>query len=314
MRQDTLVYILKRVLLFPVFFIFFSVVLFTIVMAAPGDPVAVAAGPSASAEAIELLRHELGLNDPLRVQYKNYIVNFLRLDFGESIKFRGQRVSTLFWERFKVSAPLGAASLIISTTLGVAVGLFVTFKKGTWLDSLIMSSLLFFVAIPSLLFIQFLILFLSLKLGWLPAGWSGGWEMIFTPTAIIPLLTLSLVGIAGFARFVRTLTINIVDEQYVLVAKAKGLPPHKIALDYVLRNAWLPLITVLMPALFTFFEGSFFVERIYGIPGLAKFTIEAVFSRDYPVLLYLGLLFSMVTVFIFLAQDILYRLADRRVT
>ena len=313
MRQDTLIYALQRVALFPIFFVIFSAVLFLVVVHAPGDPVLVVAGPHASDEAIENLRHELGLDKPLIVQYKNFVVNFLQFDFGESIKFQDQRVSTLFWERFKVSAPLGAASLLISTVVGIAVGLIATFKKGTWLDTLLLSSFLFFAAIPSILLIQLFILFLSLKLGLLPSGWSGGWEMIFTPTAIIPILTLSLVGIGGFARFVRTLTVNIVDEQYVLVAKAKGVAPHKIALDYVLRNAWLPLITVLMPALFTFFEGSFFVERIYGIPGLARFTIESVFARDYPVILNLGLLFSMIGVFIFLAQDIAYRVADPRV-
>ena len=176
-----------------------------------------------------------------------------------------------------------------------------------------MSFFLFFAAIPSLLLIQFFILFFSLKLGLLPAGWSGGWDAIFTTTAIIPILTLSLVGVVSFARFVRTLTVNIVDEQYVLVAKAKGLSPRKIALGYVLRNAWLPLITVLVPALFTFFEGSFFVERIYGIPGLAQFTIDSVFARDYPVILNLGLLFSMISIFIFLLVDVLYNFADPRV-
>ena len=313
MRQDVLVYAIKRFALFPIYFLIFSVALFSVVVYAPGDPVRVAAGPSASDEAIERVRHELGLDKPLPVQYKEFVFNFLQLDFGESIKFRGERVSKLFWERFVVSAPLGAASLVISTVLGIAVGLFATFKKGTWLDTFLLSFFLFFAAIPSLLLIQFFILFFSLKLGLLPAGWSGGWDAIFTTTAIIPILTLSLVGVVSFARFVRTLTVNIVDEQYVLVAKAKGLSPRKIALGYVLRNAWLPLITVLVPALFTFFEGSFFVERIYGIPGLAQFTIDSVFARDYPVILNLGLLFSMISIFIFLLVDVLYNFADPRV-
>lgn len=181
------------------------------------------------------------------------------------------------------------------------------------MDTPLISFFMTFQAIPAIILIQVFIMIFSLKLGLLPAGWSGGWEQIFTPTAVIPILTMSLVGIAGFARFVRALTLSIVEEQYVLAAKARGVHPFKIAIYYVLRNASLPLMTVLMPAFFTFFETSLFVEIIYGIPGLARFTIDAVFARDYPVILSLGLIFATWSVITIWIVDVSYHLIDPRV-
>lgn len=313
MRKEVIRYAVRELLLYVPLFFVASVLLFVFVMLAPGDPVNVIAGPSASQEVIERVRHELGLDRPLPVQYVAFMADFFRGDLGESIKYPDRGVLELFWERVQVSAPIGFASLMISLIVGTTVGLIATFRKGTWLDTVLISTFLFFSAIPALILIQFLILGLSLQLGLLPAGWSGGWDAVFSTTAIIPVLTLSLVGIVGFARAVRTLTVGIIDEPYVLAAKARGVPPRRIATRYVLRNASLPLITFLIPALFTFWEGSFFVERIYGIPGLGVFMIESLFARDYPVLLGLGLLFIGFGYFLYWIVDVMYHLVDPRV-
>lgn len=306
-------YALREVLLLAPLFVVASVLLFWLIMEAPGDPINVLVGPSASEETIQRVRHEFGLDRPLPVQYFDFMKDFLRGDFGESIKYRDRGVMELFWERFQISAPLGFAAFMISTILGTTIGLIATFNKGSLLDKFLLSTAVFFSAIPALLMIQFLILFLSLRLGWLPAGWSGGWDAIFSTTAVIPVLTLSLVGVAGFARFIRTTTITIIDEPYILAAKARGVGPNKIATGYVLRNASLPLLTVIVPSIFTFWEGSFFVERIYGIPGLGVFMIESLFARDYAVLLSLGLLFVTFGYVTILIVDLLYHFADPRV-
>ncbi|MEX2144945.1 MAG: ABC transporter permease [Candidatus Spechtbacterales bacterium] len=314
MRSEVAFYALRRLAVFPVYFLVFSLLIFFVVMYAPGDPIDIIAGPTASEETRQLIREQYGFDRPLYEQYFSYMGDFLQGDFGDSLRFQDRPVAELLWERIQVSAPLGLVASVIGVFLGILVGLFATFKRGTWIDTLLLSGFLVFAAIPSLLLIQFFILLFSLKLGWLPAGWQGGWEGIFTTSAIIPILTLSLVGVIGMARFVRTITLGIMDEQYVRTAKAKGLHPSKIATRYVLRNAWLPLMTVLVPIFFTFFEGSFFVEQIYGIPGLARFTIDSVFGRDYPVILAVGIIGSMLSIFIILVVDILYFLADPRIS
>src|SRR3989344_1155770 len=314
MRSEVVFYAFKRLAIFPIYFLVFSFLIFSVVMSPPGDPVDIIAGPTASEETRQLISKEYGFDRPVYEQYISYMCDFMRLDFGNSLRFSDRSVGELLWERVQVSAPLGLVASVIGVFLGILVGLFATFKRGTWLDTVLLSGFLVFAAIPSLLLIQFFILLFSLKLGWLPAGWQGGWEGIFTTSAIIPILTLSLVGVVGMARFIRTITLGIMDEQYVRTAKAKGLHPAKIATRYVLRNAWLPLMTVLIPIFFTFFEGSFFVEQIYGIPGLARFTIDSVFGRDYPVILAVGILGSMLSIFTILVVDILYFVADPRVS
>ena len=314
MRSEVALYALRRLALFPIYFLVFSILIFSVVMYAPGDPVDIIAGPTASEETRKLISKEYGFDRPLYEQYFSYMGDFLRLDFGNSLRFSDRPVAELLWERIQVSAPLGLVASVIGVSLGILVGLFATFKRGTWLDTMLLSGFLVFAAIPSLLLIQFFILLFSLKLGWLPAGWQGGWEGIFTTSAVIPVLTLSLVGVAGMARFIRTITLSIMDEQYVRTAKARGIHPARIAMGYVLRNAWLPLMTVLIPIFFTFFEGSFFVEQIYGIPGLARFTIDSVFGRDYPVILAVGILGSMLSIFTILVVDIFYFVADPRIS
>jgi len=314
-RSDVRRFAFREFLVLPILIFVASILLFYFVMAAPGDPVHVAAGPSASEETIERLRHELGLDRPLHVQYVQFMGDLIiHQDLGESIKYKGRAVSDLFWERFQISAPLGLTALIISAIAAISLGLVATFKKGTIFDTPLISFFMTFQAIPVIILIQVFIMVFSLKLGLLPAGWSGGWDQIFTTTAIIPVLSMSIVGIAGFARFVRALTIDKIEEQYVMAARARGVHPVKIAIFYVLRNASLPLMTVLLPAFFTFFEGSLFVEIIYGIPGLARFTIDAVFSRDYPIILSLGLIFYSLSVFTWWLVDLSYHAADPRVS
>ena len=313
MSQDLVKYVLKRLLTFPVYLLIFSATVFFIAMYAPGDPVQILAGKGASAEVMENIRHQYGLDKPPLIQYRDYMVRFVQFDWGESLRFRGKEVIELVLERVPISAPLGFISLVLTLTIGTTVGLTAAFRKGTRLDTILISSWLLFAAIPSLLIVQLFVFVLAIQLHWLPAGWTGGWTSAFTLTAVIPILSMSLPGVVGFARFVRTITLGIVDQPYVMAAKAKGVPPHRRATRYVLRNAMLPLTTVVVPALFSIIEGSFFIEKIYDIPGFAVFIVDSVFGRDYPVILSVGIFGSMLSIFVILLVDILYRFADPRV-
>lgn len=313
MRDDTVRYILRRLVWMPFYLLIVSFLVFSIGRFGPGDPALVRAGPRASEETVERIRHEMGLDKPIPVQYLNYMKDFVRGDLGESMAYPGRTVKDLLWERIPISAPIVLASLFIALIVGTAAGLMASLKKGTWVDNSLISFFLFFSSIPSLILIQFLILLLALKFQLVPTKWTGTWESVLSLNMVIPVLTLSLVSVAGIARLVRTTTLTVLDENYVRFAKAKGLSQGVIAVKYVLRNALLPLITQVVISIFTAIEGSFFVESLYGIPGTGQFMVTAVFQRDYNVIMGMTMLIAILFVIGNLVADVLYTFVDPRV-
>lgn len=281
----------------------------------PGDPALVRAGPKASVETIERIRHEMGFDKPVVIQYLDYMSNLvLHGDFGDSLVYPDKKVINLIVERIPLSAPIGFASLLISFLVGIAAGLTAALKRGKWQDNFLIGTFLFFSSIPTLILVQFLILLLSLKLKLLPAAWSGSWESIFTLQMVIPVLTLSLVSVAGIARLVRTMTLGVLDEPYVKMARAKGLPYHIVAVKYILRNALLPIVTMIIASFIGIvLAGSFFVEFLYGIPGIGQFAVTSIFQRDYNVMMALAMMGTFLFVVGNLVQDIVYSKIDPRV-
>ncbi len=280
----------------------------------PGDPALVRAGSRASEETIERIRHEMGFDKPLLVQYGDYMGNLVRGDFGDRLVYPEKKVIDLIVERIPISAPIGFTSLFISLLFGMIAGLIAALKRGKWQDNSLIGVFLFFSSIPTLILVQFLILLLSLKLKLLPTSWSGSWESIFTLQMVIPVLTLSLVSVAGIARLVRTMTLGVLDEPYVKMARAKGLPYHVVAIKYILRNALLPLVTIIVASLFGIvLAGSFFIEFLYGIPGIGQFAVTSIFQRDYNVMMALTMIGAFLFVVGNLAQDIIYGKIDPRV-
>lgn len=307
-------YILKRLAWVPVYLLLVSLIVFFIGRFGPGDPALVRAGPKASQETVERIRHEMGFDKSMVVQYALYMKDVARGDFGDSLVYPDKKVIGLIAERIPISAPIGFATLFISLLLGIAAGLIAALKSGKWQDNSLIGVFLFFNSIPTLILVQFLILLLSLKAGILPAKWSGSWESIFSFHMIIPVLTLSLVSVAGIARLVRTMTLGVLDEPYVKMARAKGLPYRVVAIKYILRNALLPLVTIIISSFFGIvLAGSFFVEFLYGIPGLGQFAVTSIFQRDYNVIMALAMIGAFLFVIGNLAQDIIYGKIDPRV-
>lgn len=309
-------FLVKRLIWFPIYFILFSFVIHFFVTVAPGDPVYAIAGNRATEEVLDNIREEYGLNRPQIIQYFDYMgfdgEGFIQGEFGESFKFPDKTIPEIIGERVLFSMAIGFPSVFFISLFGIGVGLLASWRKGSRLDTFLISASLVPASVPALLLVQFAILLFAVKLGWFPASWEGDWTAVFSTVAVIPIGTMVLTGVAGMAIFVRTITLNIIDEGYILAAKVMGVHPFKIVTQYVLRNASLPLITVLIPMLFGAFEGSFFIERIYGIPGLANFALEALFARDYPVILFLGIWGAMLTIFVRLIVDILYMILDPR--
>lgn len=314
MRDDLIRYAFQRLLFLPFFLLIVSFMVFYVGRYGPGDPVIVRAGPKASEETVQQIREELGLDKPVFVQYAGYMGGLVTGDLGESIVLHpGKNVKELILPRIKISAPINLSALGIAFVVGTIVGLAASFRKNTWVDSSLIGTFLFFSSIPSLIMVQFMIMVLALKFELVPAGWTGDWHSIFTTNMIIPVATISLISIAGVARFVRATTLSVIGENYVRTARAKGLPPHIVALRHVLRNALLPLVTVLVTAVFTAIEGSLFVERIYGIPGMGVFMVEAVFAREYDVITSMTVIIAMLSVTSYIVADILYKFIDPRV-
>ena len=312
MREEMLRYIAKRLLWLPFFLLIVSFIVFTVGRFGPGDPALLIAGPQASTETIERIRHNMGLDQPILVQYLAYMARFIRGDLGESMVYIGQPVSKLLAERMVISGSIVLIALAISLVVGIGTGLVASFKKGTRTESAILGVFLFFGSIPSLILVQFAILVFSFWLHILPAKWSGSWESVFTLQIVIPVFVLWVSSVSDIARYVRATTLKELDENYVRFAKAKGLPNRVIAMRYVLRNALLPLVTLIIPAIFGAISGSFFIEFLYGIPGTGQFMVTALFQRDYPVITGFIIILAVLSMIANLLQDITYAIVDPR--
>ncbi|MBI2936109.1 MAG: ABC transporter permease [Chloroflexi bacterium] len=304
------VYILRRLLWLPFLLFAVSLITFALGLYGPGDPVEVRLGTKATPERVERLRHQMGLDRPFHVQYVSYMWKALRGDLGESYSFPGTKVAELVRKKMLVSAQVSLAAMIIGVGLGIPLGLLAARKQGTWQDTSAVVGALFFVATPVFISAPFLILVFALKLHWLPVA---GWHGFLSPTIVMPALTMGLPGIAGLLRLTRASALEVLHQDYVRTARAKGLPEFTVQTRHVLRNALIPIITVLGFSLAGLVSGAFISETIYGIPGIGRLAVDSIFNRDYPVIMALTLIVSTAFVLANLIADILYALVDPRI-
>ena len=309
--QGILPYIIRRLLWAPFVLFAVSFVAFVVTRLGPGDPISVAAGQFRDPAAFERVRAARGLDKPIVEQYAIYIKNLLTEgDLGESYRFRGTPVSEIIFPKMWVSAQLGFVALLITFGFGVPVGVLAALRQGTWMDPASISAFLFFQSVPVLVTVPVMLLVFVLKLGWFPAG---GWDGIFSKNIVIPALALSLPGVAGVARLTRATTLAVLVEDYVRTARAKGLHEFTVISRHVVRNALLPLTTVIGLSLVTLLEGAFFAETLLGIPGIGRLAFESVTGRDYDVILGLTLVLATAFITANIVIDIGYTFIDPRV-
>jgi ABC-type dipeptide/oligopeptide/nickel transport system permease component len=300
-------YFLYRILsLIPVLF-GISIIVFSVIHWIPGDPALLIAGPNAPVEIVENLRIQLGLDQPIHIQYLKWISGVIRGDLGRSIA--SKRLI-----RDEISVALGftgkltLVSISVATAIGIPLGVLTSAKRNTMIDYFITLESLVSISMPTFWIALLLIVIFSLQLGWLPTSGSG------TPTHIIlPSLSIAIYCSSIIARTTRSCMLDTLGQDYIRTAKAKGCSNLRIFFKHALKNALLPVITVIGMQLGSLFAGTVVIENVFGWPGLGHMMMEAVLLRDYPVIQGTVLITALIFVLVNLITDFLYAVIDPRV-
>jgi glutathione transport system permease protein len=281
-----------------------SVFVFGFVHLLPGDPARLVAGPDATQRDVELVRQDLGLDQPLWVQYGRFLGNAVQGEFGRSMKTK-RPVSQEIGERFMPTLYLTIVAMLWATLAGLLIGVASATKRGRWQDHAGMIVAVSGIAFPSFWLGLLMIDLFSVKLGWLPTSGYGTWQHF-----VMPSLTLGLGVAAVMARFTRSAFIEIAREDYVRTARAKGVPARLVVWKHTLRNALIPIITMVGLQFGFLLGGSIVVETVFSWPGLGRLLVDSVNYRDYTVIQAEILLFSLEFIIINLLVDVLYAFAN----
>ena len=293
-------YIVKRLLGLIPTLLLVGVLMFLFVHLLPGDPARLAAGPEATAETVALVRQDLGLDKPLPQQFVRFALGALHGDFGRSVRTK-RPVSTEIGERFWPTFWLTVAAMAWSVTIGMAIGVASAVWRNRWPDRLGMTLAVSGISFPAFALGMVLMQIFSVQLGWLPTVGADTWRHY-----ILPSLTLGAAVAAIMARFTRSSFVDILKEDYVRTARAKGLAESIVVVKHGLRNALIPVVTMMGLQFGFLLGGSIVVEVVFNWPGMGRLLVDAVDMRDYPVIQGLVLLFSLEFVLINLIVDVLY--------
>lgn len=285
-------------------FIIVSVTFF-ISKALPGNPWA---DPKLTPEVREQLYEKYGLDEPLYVQYAKYVVNVAQGNLGNSFYFEGKSVSQLILQRLPVSAFIGIQAVIFGLVIGLVLGIVAALWHNTLWDTLAVVVAILGVSVPSFVLGPILQYWLGLKLGWFPIAFFESWIY-----SVLPSLALAVFVISTVARFIRTEMLEVMGQDYITLAKAKGLSGLAVILKHVLRNAMIPLVTVMAPLTIYIITGSLVIEQIFAVPGIGEQFVESVLVNDYAMILGTTIFFSVLFIFALLIQDILYGIIDPRI-
>jgi peptide/nickel transport system permease protein len=308
-------YILRRVLsTLPVMGIV-ALFVFSLLYIAPGDPAAVIAGDQASPADVERIRQGLGLDRPFLVQFGTWLWNILHGDLGTSI-FTNLPVSAMIAQRIEPTFSLMAITLVLTILVAVPLGVVAAWKAGSWVDRTIMAFAVFAFSLPVFVVGYVLAYVFALQFEWLPVqGYTplaaGLWPWL--QNLILPALALGSVYIALIARITRASMLEVLQQDYVRTARAKGLGQRNILFVHALKNAAVPIVTVIGIGIALLIGGAVVTESVFAIPGLGRLTIDAILRRDYPVIQGIVLLFSFLYVLVNLMVDVTYTLVDPRI-
>ncbi|MFC6463726.1 oligopeptide ABC transporter permease [Marinilactibacillus sp. GCM10026970] len=262
-----------------------------------------------SDQQIEIMNEQYGLNEPDVVQYAIYMGGLVKGDLGTSFQYDNTPVTKLLSTRIGPSLQLGFQAVVLGTFFGIILGVISAMKQNTWIDTSATFVAILGRSIPNFVFAVLLQLIFAVKLGWFPiALWNGGFE-----SSVLPTLALAIGPLADSARFIRTEMVDVLSSDYIELARAKGLSRWVVAFKHGVRNALIPLLTILGPMAVALMTGSMVVENIYAIPGIGEQFVKSILSNDYPTIMGVTILYSAMLVFIILVVDIMYGIVDPRI-
>jgi peptide/nickel transport system permease protein len=292
-----------------------AVFIFLMLRLTPSDPAAIIAGDNATTEQVAQIRGQLGLDRPMIEQFFIWSAKVLSGDFGESFFFK-KTVAQLIGERIEPTLSLAFFTIMIAVLVAVPLGVLAAHRHGSWIDRIVMGFSVLGFSVPVFVIGYLLIYLFAIYLNWLPvqgyqriAEGVGGWVQ----RLILPSMTLSVIYIALIARMTRTSLLEVLSEDYIRTARAKGQIERKVLFRHALRNAAVPIVTVIGLGIALLIGGVVVTESVFTIPGLGRLTVDAVLARDYPTIQAVILLFSFVYVMINLAVDMLYTILDPRI-
>lgn len=309
-------YILKRLGYMLVTLFLVLTVNFLLLQLLPGSPFD---GEKKTEAQIAILEEKYGMNDPIPVQYARYMKGVFQGDFGTSFKLQNQEVTDLVLTRIPYTIKPGALALVIGIIIGITLGAIAAMKRNSWADHTITIVSVLGVSIPSFVLAAFLQYFICTKLGWLPVIYQPADEMRGVTmwdefkSLILPAISLSLPVIASLMRYMRSELIEVLNTDYILLARAKGLTKAQVIVHHALRNALIPVITVVGPMVVSIMTGSLVVEKFFGVPGLSNLLLNSVTMKDQFLTLGIAFFYAFLYVIVILIIDLLYGVIDPRI-
>ena len=306
MNTKTLMYILKRILLAVVTVWVVITVTFFVMHAVPGGPFV---GEKAVTEAVKkAMEAKYGLDKPLSAQYLTYLKDITKFDFGPSLKQRGRTVNNIIFDGMKTSVKLGVLAALIALAFGVVFGAVAALRRNKLIDRIIMIITTAFVSMPSFIMGTLLLLIFSSKLGIFPANGAEKNGLV------LPVITLSLYPMAYITRLTRSSMLEVLGQDYIRTAKAKGVSGVKIIFGHALKNSLIPVITYFGPMLAYIVTGSLVVEQIFAVPGIGRAFVNSITGRDYPLVMGTTIVLATLIVIMNLVGDVMYKIVDPRIT
>jgi peptide/nickel transport system permease protein len=308
-------YVVRRVLATIPVMVVVALFVFSLLFIAPGDPAAVIAGDQATPADVERIRQSLGLDRSFLVQFSDWAWRLVHFDLGRSI-FTNLPVTIMIAQRVEPTLSLMVITLLLSIVVAVPIGVLAAWKVGTWFDRAIMGFAVFGFSVPVFVVGYLLAFVFALQLEWLPVqGYTpisqGLWPWF--ENLILPSIALGCVYIALIARITRATMLEVLQQDYIRTARAKGLAQAPILFIHALKNASVPIVTVIGIGIALLIGGAVVTESVFAIPGLGRLTVDAILRRDYPVIQGVVLLFSFVYVLVNLTIDLLYTVIDPRI-
>jgi peptide/nickel transport system permease protein len=310
-----LAFIIRRLLSTVVVMAIVAIFIFLLLHLSPGDPAAIIVGDNATPAQIDAVRKQLGLDDPLAVQFVRWVGGVLTGDLGVSI-FSHEPVNKLIGQRIEPTVSLALTTLLLAVVIAVSFGVLAAWKVGTWVDRFVMvlSDLSF--SVPVFVVGYLLIYVFSITLGWLPVqGYAplGDGVLVWARHLVLPSIALGLAYVALIARITRTAMLDVLSEDYIRTARAKGVATGPVLMKHALKNAGVPIVTVIGIGVALLIGGVVITETVFNIPGVGRLVVDAISQRDYPIIQGVTLLFSGIYVIVNLLVDLSYTLLDPRI-